>query len=58
MEPGKGSGPAGDVDQAIQGGGDMDEKVGFPLFPTEITVRPQGLHQTLGRGFPEITGEL
>ena len=50
IEPRKGSRPAGDVDQVIQGGSDMDEKAGFPLFTTEKTIRPQGLHQTLGGG--------
>ena len=42
--------PAGDVDQTVQAAGEMGEKVGFPPFETEKSIRPQGLHQALGRG--------
>ena len=58
MEPWEASRPAGDVDQAIQGGGDMGEKAGFPPFATEKTVGPQGLHQTLDGGQKEELPEF
>jgi hypothetical protein len=48
MEPRKGSRPAGDYDQALQGGRDMDEEMGLPLLTAEKSIRSQGLHQTLG----------
>lgn len=42
--------PPGYVYQTLQGAGDVREKMRFPLCESEEAVRPQGLHQALGRG--------
>jgi hypothetical protein len=37
----------GDVDQAVQGGRDVREKVQLPPFAAEKAIRPEGLHQLI-----------
>ena len=46
----KGACAAGNIDQAIQGGREVREKMGFAPFEAEKTERPEDLHQALGRG--------